>query len=45
MQFIRGRFLHLASAYRTPSIGNYRKEFTELLIANGADVNEKDRIG
>ena len=31
--------MHLASTYRTPSIGNYRREFTKLLIANGADVN------
>ena len=36
--------LHLAATYRTPSIGNQRKEIVELLITNGADVNAKDRI-
>ena len=33
--------LHLAATFRTPSIGNQRKEIVELLIAAGADVNAK----
>jgi ankyrin repeat protein len=37
--------LHLAATFRTPSIGNQRKEIVELLIAAGADVNAKDEGG